>query len=251
MGCCLSCCLFCSSSVGRFSWLAVMFNNLLRQSMPQYFFWTIFCYGWGMLGPCSSQTTDGWCVIWCFQGVLYAFIYFSTDQYIPSLPAMQLELGGSQGFMTGTLVAAATVATVLPLMNIFFADIFFRFIFISFHIQWWYQRRNQDGMVVSCGISHQLISSPKNCRGAVQMNLCVKAISGMLTAGLSDRVGRRPVLVMCHWAAFSEGVVEFWVQPGGKWVSRADEERIEKTKTIKPLDITSHCISKLSGGLIT
>ena len=33
-------------------------------------------------------------------------------------------------------------------------------------------------------------------------------------------------------------------------MSRADEERIEKTKTIKPLDITSHCISKLSGGLI-
>ena len=75
---------------------------------------------------CSTR----WCV---FLGVLYAFIYFSTDQYIPSLPAMQLELGGSQGFMTG----------------------------------------------------------------AVQMNLCVKAISGMLTAGLSDRVGRRPVLVMC------------------------------------------------------
>ena len=38
------------------------------------------------------------------SGVLYAFIYFSTDQYIPSLPAMQLELKGSESLMTGALV---------------------------------------------------------------------------------------------------------------------------------------------------
>ena len=219
--------------------------------MPKYFFCTIFCYGWGMLGPCSSQTTDGWCVIWCFQGVLYAFIYFSTDQYIPSLPAMQLELGGSQGFMTGTLVAAATVATVLPLMNIL--------LLISFSGSYSYHFISSDDISVATrmGWWYHVVSAiswsahPKTAEEPCRWTFAWKPSLGCsLLACRTAWVGD-----LCWWCATGRRFrKESWSSEfnlGGKWVSRADEERIEKTKTIKPLDITSHCISKLSGGLIT
>lgn len=70
---------------------------------------------------------------WVFMGLTYALIYFSTDQYVPSLPQMEKDLGGSQSLMSGT----------------------------------------------------------------VQINLVVKAVFGLLAAGLSDRIGRRPVVLFC------------------------------------------------------
>ncbi|CAE7543709.1 ydhC [Symbiodinium sp. CCMP2592] len=81
-----------------------------------------------------SVEEDGCPQSWVvFMGVVYAFIYFTTDQYVPSLPQMEADLLGSESIMSGT----------------------------------------------------------------VQMNLCVKAIFGMATAGLSDRIGRKPVLLVC------------------------------------------------------
>lgn len=68
-----------------------------------------------------------------FMGAVYTLTYFTTDQYVPNLPEMGLDLNGSQGLMSFT----------------------------------------------------------------VQMNFVVKAFSGVFTAGLSDRIGRRPTLLVC------------------------------------------------------
>lgn len=68
-----------------------------------------------------------------FLGMVYTFTYFTTDQYVPSLPLMGRDLSGSQSMMSAT----------------------------------------------------------------VQMNFVVKALAGIFTAGLSDRVGRRPTLLVC------------------------------------------------------
>ena len=67
------------------------------------------------------------------MGFIYALVYFTTDQYVPSLPQMEKDLGGSQSLMSGT----------------------------------------------------------------VQINLFVKAVFGLLAAGLSDHIGRRPVVLFC------------------------------------------------------
>eukprot|EP00438_Fugacium_kawagutii_P010985 Skav206616 [mRNA] locus=scaffold1562:212120:213565:+ [translate_table: standard] len=66
-----------------------------------------------------------------FLCVTYAFIWFTTDQYVPSLPEMGHDLSGSQSMMSAT----------------------------------------------------------------VQVNLVIKAVVGLFTASLSDRMGRRPLLV--------------------------------------------------------
>eukprot|EP00435_Cladocopium_sp_Y103_P030144 s5166_g7.t1 len=68
-----------------------------------------------------------------YLGVVYAFIYASTDQYAPSLPQMEKDLSASQVSMTAT----------------------------------------------------------------IQINWIVKALCGLLAAGLSDRIGRRPVALLC------------------------------------------------------
>ncbi|CAE7384041.1 mdtL [Symbiodinium natans] len=67
-----------------------------------------------------------------YLGLVYAFCYFATDQYVPSLPQMEVDLQGSQTTLSGT----------------------------------------------------------------VQLNLVVKAVFGVLAAGLSDRIGRKPVLLV-------------------------------------------------------
>jgi len=67
------------------------------------------------------------------MGMVYTFTYFTTDQYVPSLPQMGIDLFGSQALMSAT----------------------------------------------------------------VQMNFVVKAVAGIFTAGLSDRIGRRPTLLVC------------------------------------------------------
>ena len=160
--------------------------------------------------------------------------------------------GGSQGFMTGTLVAAATVATVLPLMNIFFADIFFRFIFISFHIQWWYQRRNQDGIggimwyqPSADQLTQKLPREPCRWTFAWKPSLGCSLLA-CRTAWVGD---------LCWWCATGRRFrKESWSSEfnlGGNECHALTKKELKKTKTIKPLDITSHCISKLSGGLIT
>eukprot|EP00439_Symbiodinium_sp_Y106_P052560 s844_g7.t1 len=68
-----------------------------------------------------------------FLGIIYTFTYFTTDQYVPSLPQMKVDLAATQSLMSLT----------------------------------------------------------------VQMNFIVKALFGLLAASLSDRIGRRPVLLFC------------------------------------------------------
>ncbi|CAE7809094.1 ydgK [Symbiodinium sp. CCMP2592] len=68
-----------------------------------------------------------------FLGIIYTFTYFTTDQYVPSLPQMKVDLDATQSLMSLT----------------------------------------------------------------VQMNFIVKALFGLLAASLSDRIGRRPVLLFC------------------------------------------------------
>ena len=104
-----------------------------------YTSFSMVCAGLCLIGLPSKQPQDprvkegcsnSW---WVFMGLIYALVYFSTDQYVPSLPQMEKDLGGSQSLMSGT----------------------------------------------------------------VQMNLFVKATFGLLAAGLSDRIGRRPVVLFC------------------------------------------------------
>lgn len=70
---------------------------------------------------------------WIFLCSTYGFVYFSTDQYAPSLPQMGVDLSGSQWLMSAT----------------------------------------------------------------VQFNCITKALMGLVIAGISDHVGRRPVMVGC------------------------------------------------------
>lgn len=83
--------------------------------------------------PQDPKLKEGCPTSWLiFMGMVYALVYFTTDQYVPALPQMEKDLGGSQALMSGT----------------------------------------------------------------VQMNLLVKAFFGLLASGLSDRIGRRPVLLL-------------------------------------------------------
>ena len=70
---------------------------------------------------------------WIFLCSTHGFVYFSTDQYAPSLPQMGVDLSGSQWLMSAT----------------------------------------------------------------VQFNCITKALMGLVIAGISDHVGRRPVMVGC------------------------------------------------------
>jgi len=84
--------------------------------------------------PQHPEVKGGMSTSWAvYLGVVYAFFYFTTDQYVPSLPQMAADLSGSQAAMSGT----------------------------------------------------------------VQMNICVKAIIGLFAASMSDRVGRKPILLTC------------------------------------------------------
>eukprot|EP00434_Breviolum_minutum_P017791 symbB.v1.2.015704.t1/scaffold1180.1/size133432/13 len=38
-----------------------------------------------------------------FMGLVYASVYFTTDQYVPNLPQMEFDLQGSQTLMSGTV----------------------------------------------------------------------------------------------------------------------------------------------------
>ena len=84
--------------------------------------------------PQDKKVKDGcprtWLIFLCST---YGFIYFTTDQYAPSLPQMGLDLSGSQDLMIAT----------------------------------------------------------------VQMNFVTKSALGLVIAGISDYVGRRPVMVCC------------------------------------------------------
>ena len=104
-----------------------------------YMSFSMVCAGLCLIGLPSKQPQDprvkegcstSW---WVFMGFIYALVYFTTDQYVPSLPQMEKDLGGSQSLMSGT----------------------------------------------------------------VQINLFVKAVFGLLAAGLSDHIGRRPVVLFC------------------------------------------------------
>ena len=96
-------------------------------------FYLLLC-GLPNKAPQHSSVKDGCSTSWIiFMGMIHTFIYFTTDQYVPSLPEMEIDLFGSQGLMSAT----------------------------------------------------------------VQLNFVVKALCGIITAGLSDRIGRRPTLMFC------------------------------------------------------
>lgn len=84
--------------------------------------------------PQDASVKDGcprsWLIFLC---TTYGFIFCTTDQYVPSLPQMGVDLSGSQGIMSAT----------------------------------------------------------------VQLNFIVKSIAGLVTAGISDHIGRRPVTLIC------------------------------------------------------
>ena len=85
--------------------------------------------------PQHSSVNEGCPTSWIlFLCLTYTFIWFTTDQYVPSLPEMGGDLSGSQSIMSAT----------------------------------------------------------------VQLNVVIKAITGLFTASLSDRIGRRPALVTGH-----------------------------------------------------
>lgn len=99
----------------------------------------IMVLAWLMRGlpkkaPQDEKVKDGcprtWLIFLCST---YGFIYFTTDQYAPSLPQMGVDLSGSQDLMIAT----------------------------------------------------------------VQMNFVTKSALGLVIAGISDYVGRRPVMVCC------------------------------------------------------
>ena len=96
-------------------------------------FYLLLC-GLPNKAPQHSSVKDGCSTSWIiFIGMIFTFTYFTTDQYVPSLPQMEIDLSGSQGLMSAT----------------------------------------------------------------VQMNFVVKALCSIITAGLSDRIGRRPTLMFC------------------------------------------------------
>eukprot|EP00438_Fugacium_kawagutii_P028086 Skav223935 [mRNA] locus=scaffold2593:541986:543434:+ [translate_table: standard] len=78
----------------------------------------------------KDKCPDTWLIFLC---LIYAFTYFTTDQYAPSLPQMGVDLAGSQNLMSAT----------------------------------------------------------------VQLNFVTKSVAGLVTAGISDRVGRRPAMILC------------------------------------------------------
>ena len=99
------------------------------------FLWAyVLCRGLPCKATQHSSVKHGCPTSWVvFMGMVYTFTYFTTDQYVPSLPQMGIDLSGSQALMSAT----------------------------------------------------------------VQMNFVVKAVAGIFTAGLSDRIGRRPTLLVC------------------------------------------------------
>lgn len=104
-----------------FSALALLFAYFLIRGLPQK----------AAQDPKVKQGCPGSWVV--YMGLVYAFVFFSTDQYLASLPQMGVDLGGSQWIMS------ASIQTVFA----------------------------------------------------------IKGVVGIGTAALSDRIGRRPVLLAC------------------------------------------------------
>lgn len=79
----------------------------------------------------KAGCTTSWLIFLCLS---YTFIWFTTDQYVPSLPQMERDLSGSETIMSAS----------------------------------------------------------------VQLNFIVKSLAGLVTAGISDRIGRKPAVLSCH-----------------------------------------------------
>ena len=79
----------------------------------------------------KAGCSTSWFIFLC---LVYTFIWFTTDQYVPSLPQMEKDLSGSETIMSAS----------------------------------------------------------------VQLNFIVKSLAGLVTAGISDRIGRKPAVLACH-----------------------------------------------------
>ncbi|CAL1147031.1 unnamed protein product, partial [Cladocopium goreaui] len=106
-----------------FSALALLFAYCLIRGLPQK----------ALQDPKVKEGCPGSWVV--YMGLVYAFLFFSTDQYLASLPQMGLDLGGSQWIMSAS----------------------------------------------------------------IQSVFAIKGVVGIGTAALSDRMGRRPVLLLCSF----------------------------------------------------
>lgn len=105
------------------SHLALLFAYCLIRGLPQK----------ALQDPKVKEGCPGSWVV--YMGLVYAFLFFSTDQYLASLPQMGLDLGGSQWIMSAS----------------------------------------------------------------IQSVFAIKGVVGIGTAALSDRIGRRPVLLLCSF----------------------------------------------------
>lgn len=108
-------------AISALSGLALLVSNFLISGLPKK-------------EPQHPLVKDGCPKSWVlFMGLVYTFTYFTTDQYSPSLPRMEVDLGATQDLMSAT----------------------------------------------------------------IQMNFVIKAVTGIFTATLSDRIGRRPAIFAC------------------------------------------------------
>ena len=65
----------------------------------------------------QSVKDEGCSRSWCiYLGVVYATIYASTDQFVPSMPQMEKDLATSQGLMTATVQINWVVKALFALL---------------------------------------------------------------------------------------------------------------------------------------
>ncbi|CAK8987049.1 Uncharacterized MFS-type transporter YdgK [Durusdinium trenchii] len=92
----------------------------------------LLCFGCPEKGPKDPRMV-GRSTVTIYLGLVVGLLYFTTDQYLPSMPQMEVELAGSQTLLSGS----------------------------------------------------------------VQLNIFSKCVIGLIVAPLSDKIGRRPIIVTC------------------------------------------------------
>ena len=81
--------------------LALLFAYCLIRGLPQK----------ALQDPKVKEGCPGSWVV--YMGLVYAFLFFSTDQYLASLPQMGLDLGGSQWIMSASIQSVFAIKGVV------------------------------------------------------------------------------------------------------------------------------------------
>lgn len=84
-----------------FSALALLFAYCLIRGLPQK----------ALQDPKVKEGCPGSWVV--YMGLVYTFLFFSTDQYLASLPQMGLDLGGSQWIMSASIQTVFAIKGVV------------------------------------------------------------------------------------------------------------------------------------------